>query len=222
MFKFNNEWDILIRDEFSKPYYISLRQFLMKEYTYSKVYPDMNDIFNSLTLTSFSDVKVIIIGQDPYHGEGQAHGLAFSVKKGVDIPPSLMNIFKELHNDVGFEIPNHGFLEEWAKQGVLLLNTVLTVRKDEPNSHKGCGWEQFTDQVIKTLNKKEKPVVFILWGNNAKQKEKLITNNVHLVLTAPHPSPLSAYNGFWDCKHFSKTNDFLKMTGQSPIDWQIS
>lgn len=221
MVTFNNEWDIVLKGEFEKPYYQKLRSFLVEEYSHHKVYPDMYDIFNSLKLTSYSDVKAVIIGQDPYHGEGQAHGLSFSVKRGIAIPPSLMNIYKELHNDLGCTIPSHGFLEKWAKQGVLLLNNVLTVRANEPNSHKGCGWETFTDRVIALLNNREKPIVFILWGANAKTKEQLITSPRHLVLKAAHPSPLSAYNGFWDCKHFSQTNQFLKMTGQNPIDWQI-
>ncbi len=221
MVKFNNDWDIVLKGEFDKPYYLKLRSFLVEEYSNHVVYPDMYDIFNSLKLTSYSNVKAVIIGQDPYHGRGQAHGLSFSVKKGVDIPPSLMNIYKELHNDLGCNIPKNGFLEKWAKQGVLLLNNVLTVRENQPNSHKGCGWEEFTDQVIRMLNGRDKPIVFILWGANAKAKEKLITAPQHLILKAAHPSPLSAYNGFWDCKHFSKTNQFLQMTGQTPIDWQI-
>ena len=217
----DNEWDIVLRGEFNKGYYQSLRSFLVREYSSGTVYPDKYDIFNSLKLTSFSDVKAVIIGQDPYHGVGQAHGLSFSVKPGIQIPPSLQNIYKELANDIGFEIPNHGYLADWARRGVLLLNNVLTVRKDEANSHRNCGWEYFTDEIIRTLNKREKPIVFILWGNNAKTKDKLIMNPVHHVLTAAHPSPLSAYSGFFGCKHFSKTNSFLRQTGQEPIDWSL-
>ena len=222
MVKFDNEWDIVLRGEFDKPYYQSLRPFLVREYQRGTIYPDMHDIFNSLKLTSFSDVKAVIIGQDPYHGEGQAHGLSFSVKPGIQIPPSLQNIYKELNTDIGFRIPNHGYLEDWAKRGVLLLNNVLTVRKDEANSHRGCGWEYFTDEVIRILNKREKPIVFLLWGNNARTKGNLVFNPIHLVLNSAHPSPLSAYNGFLGCKHFSKTNEFLKQTGQAPIDWSLS
>jgi uracil-DNA glycosylase len=221
MVKFNNEWDVVLHGEFDKPYYKKLRAFLIDEYRSGSVYPDMYDIFNSLVFTSYSDVKAVIIGQDPYHGAGQAHGLSFSVKPGVEVPPSLANIYRELHTDTGFLIPGHGFLEKWAKSGVLLLNNVLTVRANSANSHKGCGWEQFTDEVIRCLNNREKPIVFMLWGSNAKTKQALVTNNKHLVLTAPHPSPLSASSGFFGCRHFSKANEFLKMTGQGPIDWQI-
>ena len=221
MVQIDNEWDIVLRGEFRKSYYESLRSFLVKEYKSRTVYPDMYDIFNSLRLTSFSDVKAVIIGQDPYHGEGQAHGLAFSVKPGIAIPPSLLNIYKELEADIGFDIPKHGYLESWANQGVLLLNNVLTVRKDEANSHRNCGWEYFTDEVIRILNKRERPIVFLLWGNNAKVKDKLIMNPNHLVLTAAHPSPLSAYSGFFGCRHFSQTNNYLKQTGQTPIDWSL-
>ncbi len=221
MVKFDNEWDILLRGEFDKPYYLTLHSFLVEQYTGYTVYPDMYDIFNALKYTTYSNVKVVIIGQDPYHEEGQAHGLSFSVKKGIQIPPSLLNIYKELHDDIGFKIPSHGCLESWAKNGVLLLNNVLTVRKGEANSHRGCGWEIFTDEVIKLLNNHQKPIVFMLWGSNAQEKGKLITNPRHFVLKAPHPSPLSAYRGFFGCKHFSQANDFLKKTGQTPIDWTI-
>ena len=221
MVKFDNEWDILLRGEFEKPYYITLRSFLIEQYTGYTVYPDMYDIFNALKLTTYSAVKVVIIGQDPYHEEGQAHGLSFSVKKGIQIPPSLLNIYKELHDDIGFKIPNHGYLESWARNGVLLLNNVLTVRKGEANSHRGCGWELFTDEVIRVLNNHEKPIVFMLWGSNAQEKGQLITNPRHLILKAPHPSPISAYRGFFGCKHFSKANEYLRKTGQTPVDWTI-
>ncbi len=221
MVKFNNEWDILLKGEFDKPYYLKLRSFLIEQYTNHIVYPDMYDIFNALKYTSYSDVKVVIIGQDPYHEVGQAHGLSFSVKRGIDIPPSLMNIYKELHDDIGFTIPKHGFLESWAQNGVMLLNNVLTVRKSEANSHRGCGWEIFTDEVIKILNNHNKPIVFMLWGSNAQEKGKLITNPKHLVLKSVHPSPLSAYRGFFGCKHFSQANRFLKQTGQEPVDWAL-
>lgn len=221
MVNIGNDWDGILKDEFSKPYYLKLREFLKSEYSMTKVYPDMYDIFNALKYTSFADTKVVIIGQDPYHGAGQAHGLCFSVKKGVTPPPSLKNIYKELADDVGFKIPTHGELTEWAKQGVLMLNTVLTVREGKPNSHKGQGWEQFTDRVISELNKKQTPVVFLLWGANAKNKAKLITNPLHIKLESVHPSPLSAFAGFFGCKHFSKTNEILRSSGQQPIDWQI-
>lgn len=221
MVKFNNEWDILLKGEFDKPYYLRLRSFLIEQYTNHTVYPDMYDIFNALKYTSYSDVKAVIIGQDPYHEEGQAHGLSFSVKRGIDIPPSLMNIYKELHDDIGFIIPKHGFLESWAKNGVLLLNNVLTVRESEANSHRGCGWELFTDEVIRILNEHQKPIVFMLWGSNAQEKGKLITNPKHLILKSAHPSPLSAYRGFFGCKHFSQANRFLKQTGQEPINWVL-
>ncbi len=216
-----NEWDEIIGSEFEKPYYKKLREFLKNEYRTQKIYPDMYDIFNALKYTSYSCVKAVILGQDPYHGKGQAHGLCFSVKKGVAPPPSLVNIFKELKEDIGLEVPLHGELTDWAKNGVLLLNTALTVREGHPNSHRGQGWEIFTDAVISALNQRKEPIVFILWGANAKSKAALITNPAHLKLTATHPSPLSAYNGFFGCKHFSKTNDFLKENGISPIDWSI-
>ena len=221
MVNIGNEWDELLKDEFSKDYYLKLRAILAKEYREQKIFPDMYDIFNALKYTSYSDVKAVIIGQDPYHGEGQAHGLCFSVKKGVPVPPSLKNMYKELAEDTGFIPPNHGELIAWAKQGVLMLNAVLTVREGQANSHKGIGWENFTDKVIELVNKREKPVVFLLWGGNARQKKTLITNPNHLVLEAAHPSPLSAYNGFFGCRHFSKANEFLKSVGSTPIDWTL-
>lgn len=221
MVTIGNEWDSIIGEEFSKPYYKKLREFLKNEYKSRKIYPNMYDIFNALKYTSYNDVKAVIIGQDPYHGEGQAHGLCFSVKKGITPPPSLVNIFKELKSDLGIEIAGHGELTAWAQNGVLLLNTVLTVREASPNSHKNLGWETFTDAVITALNKRSTPTVFILWGANAKSKASLLTNPNHKILTAAHPSPLSAYNGFFGCKHFSKTNDFLIQNGISPIDWEL-
>ena len=221
MVNLGNDWDDILADEFNKDYYKSLRQFLKQEYSTKRIYPPMNDIFNALKASSFEDTKVVIIGQDPYHAFGQAHGMCFSVKKGVQPPPSLKNIFKELESDVGFKYTGHGELSSWAEQGVLLLNTVLTVREASPNSHKGKGWEEFTDRVILELNKKKSPVVFLLWGANAKNKAKLITNPLHIKLETVHPSPLSAYNGFFGCKHFSKANDILIKSGKTPIDWQI-
>ena len=221
MVTIGNEWDSIIGEEFSKPYYKKLREFLKDEYKSRKIYPNMYDIFNALKYTSYNDVKAVIIGQDPYHGEGQAHGLCFSVKKGVAPPPSLVNIFKELKSDLGIEVASHGELTYWAQNGVLLLNTVLTVREASPNSHKNLGWETFTDAVITALNKRSTPTVFILWGANAKAKASLLTNPNHKILTAAHPSPLSAYNGFFGCRHFSKTNEFLTENGISPIDWEI-
>lgn len=222
MFNLNNSWDGLLKDEFSKEYYFKLRDFLKSEYGKFTVYPDMYDIFNALRYTDYNDVKAVIIGQDPYHGKGQAHGLCFSVKKGVDKPPSLVNVFKELEADLGFKPPKCGELTGWAKSGVMLLNSCLTVREGQANSHRGCGWEIFTDRVISLLNEREKPIVFLLWGANAKEKGKLITNSRHKVLTAAHPSPLSAYNGFFGCRHFSKTNEFLTENGVENINWNLS
>ena len=222
MVNIGNSWDDILAEEFKSDYYLRLREFLKREYAQQTIYPNMYDIFNALKYTAYEDVKVVIIGQDPYHGEGQAHGLCFSVKRGIAPPPSLLNIFKELQNDVGFRIPNNGELTDWTTQGVLLLNAVLTVRAGQANSHRGMGWEQLTDAVIRKLNEREKPIVFVLWGRNAKEKQKLITNSRHLVLTAAHPSPLSAYNGFFGCRHFSIANEFLTQTGQQPIDWSIS
>lgn len=221
MVNIGNEWDELLKGEFEKEYYLKLREFLKKEYFTYQVYPNMYDIFNALKFTSYSDVKAVIIGQDPYHGPGQAHGLCFSVQKGVAIPPSLQNMYKELYSDLGIPPANHGYLKKWADNGVLMMNAVLTVRGGQANSHRNMGWEIFTDKVIELLNKREQPMVFILWGNNAKQKMKLITNPNHLILQAAHPSPLSAFNGFFGCKHFSKTNDFLANHGIAPIDWRI-
>ena len=203
MVKLGNDWEEILADEFKKDYYLQLREFLKKEYSAYTIYPNMYDIFNALKYTSFAQTKVVIIGQDPYHGPGQAHGLCFSVKEGVQPPPSLMNIFKEIEDDLGITMSGGGELTKWAGQGVLLLNTVLTVRRGSPNSHKGMGWERFTDRVISELNNKTSPVIFLLWGANAKNKAQLITNPIHHKLGAPHPSPLSAYNGFFGCKHFS-------------------
>lgn len=221
MVNIGNDWDEILKDEWQKPYYRNLRQFLKSEYSSFTVYPDMYDIFNALKLTSFSDTKVVIIGQDPYHGPGQAHGLCFSVKKGIEPPPSLKNIFKEMHSDLGIKIPSSGDLTYLAKQGVLLLNTVLTVRAGMADSHKDKGWEIFTDRVISELNKKQTPVIFLLWGAKARNKANVITNPIHKKLTAAHPSPLSAYNGFFGCRHFSKTNELLKSFGLEPICWEI-
>ena len=221
MVSIGNDWDEILKYEWEKPYYKKLRTFLKEEYSKFTVYPDMYDLFNALRYTSFENTKVVIIGQDPYHEPNQAHGLCFSVKKGVEPPPSLKNIYKELHTDTGFSIPNHGELTAWAKQGVLLLNTVLTVRRGQANSHKGMGWEIFTDRVIEELNKKSTPVVFLLWGANARKKAEIINNPIHKKLITVHPSPLSAYNGFFGCGHFSKTNEILKQNGLEPINWQI-
>lgn len=221
MVNIGNDWDEILKDEWQKPYYQKLREFLKKEYSTQTVYPEMNDIFNALRYTSFSDCRVVIIGQDPYHEPNQAHGLCFSVKRGVDIPPSLKNIYKEIESDLSIPPASHGFLETWAKQGVLMLNNVLTVRRGQANSHKGMGWEQFTDRVIAELNKKQTPVIFLLWGANARKKCDVITNPIHKKLIAPHPSPLSAYSGFFGCRHFSKCNQLLKDAGLTPIDWEI-
>lgn len=221
MVNIGNDWDEVLTGEFDKPYYRELRNFLKAEYSGFTIYPDMYDIFNALSLTAYKDVKVLILGQDPYHEPNQAHGLAFSVKEGVDIPPSLRNIYKELSTDLGLTIPNSGDLTKWAQQGVLLLNTSLTVRRGQANSHRGKGWEIFTDRVIELLNEREKPIVFMLWGANAKSKIPLIDASRHLILSAPHPSPLSAYSGFFGCRHFSKCNFFLEKVGEEPIDWQI-
>ena len=219
MVTLNNDWDEILADEWTKPYYLKLREFLKSEYATKTIYPDMNDIFNALKLTSYEDTKVVIIGQDPYHGEGQAHGLCFSVKKGVTPPPSLKNIFKELNTDIGKPIPKDGELTEWAKQGVLLLNNVLTVRESQPASHKGMGWEIFTARIISELNKKQTPVVFLLWGAHAQKKAEIITNPIHYKLKAVHPSPLSASRGFFGCKHFSETNKILRKENLKEIEW---
>lgn len=216
-----NDWDSLLADEFKKDYYIKLRGFLKEEYKNHTIYPDMYDIFNALKWTAYKDTKVVILGQDPYHEVNQAHGLAFSVKVGVGIPPSLLNMYKELYNELGLYIPNNGYLEKWARQGVMLLNSSLTVREGLANSHRNKGWEIFTNSVIERLNERDDPVIFLLWGNNAKEKKALITNPKHHVLTAAHPSPLSASRGFFGCGHFAKTNELLLSMGKKPIDWQI-
>lgn len=221
MVQLNNQWDDLLKDEFQKPYYQKLRAILAREYQTHTVYPDMYDIFNALRTTDYKDVKAVILGQDPYHGPGQAHGLCFSVKPGVPAPPSLKNIFKELKDELDIPIPDTGYLMPWAKQGVLMLNTVLTVRAGEANSHKGLGWETLTDRVIELLNNREQPMVFFLWGANAKKKRELLTNPSHLVLSCAHPSPLSASSGFFGCGHFKACNDFLKKHNMTPIDWRL-
>ncbi len=220
MVHIGNSWDALLENELNKEYYLKLRSFLKSEYLQSgvRIFPPMNDIFNALRYTDYHAVKAVIIGQDPYHGFGQAHGLCFSVRKDVPIPPSLVNIYKEIQSDLGIAPPPHGCLTDWAENGVLLLNSVLTVREGMAGSHRGRGWELFTDSIIKLLNEREKPMVFLLWGNYAKAKASLIDRNRHLVLTAAHPSPLSAWNGFFGCKHFSKCNEFL---GNDAVDWRI-
>ena len=214
-----NDWDGMLAAEFEKEYYGKLLAFLAEEYETHRIYPPQPDVFNALRYSSYADTKVVIFGQDPYHQEGQAHGLCFSVNKGVKIPPSLGNIYKELQADLGIQPPQHGYLASWAQQGVLLLNAVLTVRDSQPNSHKGRGWEIFTDAVIKKLNELEKPMVFILWGANAKAKEALLTNNRHLILTGSHPSPLAAHTGFFGGQYFSRANRFLELENQEPINW---
>ncbi len=221
MVNIGNDWDELLKDEFSSEYYLKLRAFLKNEYSTKTIYPDKYDIFNALKETSYQDVKVVILGQDPYHGENQAHGMCFSVNHGVKTPPSLVNIYKELNSDLGLPVPSHGYLLPWAKQGVLLLNTVLTVEAGKANSHRGKGWEILTDKIIKLLNERETPMVFLLWGGPAKSKKTFITNKKHLVLESVHPSPLSAYNGFFGCKHFSKTNQFLRNHGLKEIDFSL-
>lgn len=215
------DWNVLLNNEFNSDYYLNLRKFLSNEYNTKTIYPDVNNIFNALNFTPYKDVKVLILGQDPYHGPDQAHGLSFSVNIGQKIPPSLLNIYKELYTDLGCYIPNNGYLKKWSDQGVMLLNTVLTVMANTPNSHKNIGWEIFTDRIISLLNEKPEPIVFILWGNYSKKKSSLITNKRHLIITSAHPSPLSASRGFLGSKPFSKTNEFLSSVGQSPIDWQI-
>ena len=214
-----NDWAKVLAPEYNKPYYRKLFDFIGKEYSTHTIYPPGDDIFNAFHLTPLKDVKCVIIGQDPYHGPGQAHGLSFSVQDNVKIPPSLQNIYKELYSDLGIPPKNTGNLTGWAKEGVLLLNSTLTVEKDKANSHQGLGWQYFTDYVIKVLNLSEKPIVFILWGNFARSKKSLITNPKHLILESPHPSPFSAYNGFFGSKPFSKTNDFLIKNNIKPIDW---
>lgn len=216
-----NDWLTPLSEEFKKPYYARLYKIVLEEYNTREIFPPADDIFNAFEWTPLSEVKVVILGQDPYHNVGQAHGLCFSVKPDVDIPPSLVNIFKELQDDQGCYIPNHGYLEKWARQGVLLLNTVLTVQAHRANSHQGIGWEEFTDAAIRAVNRLDRPVVFMLWGRPAQLKASMLDNPGHLVLTAPHPSPLSAYRGFFGCRHFSKANQFLESHGAAPIDWQI-
>ncbi len=216
-----NDWLEPLQPEFKKPYYAKLYKTVMEEYRTRLIFPPANDIFNAFDFTPLSKVKVVILGQDPYHGDGQAHGLCFSVKPNVAIPPSLVNIYQELHDDCGCEIPNNGYLEKWARQGVLLLNTVLTVRAHQANSHRGLGWEEFTDAAIRVLNEQDRPMVFLLWGRPAQQKKSMLHNPQHLILEAPHPSPLSAHRGFFGCRHFSKANAFLEEHGLTPIDWQI-
>ena len=217
----SNDWLGPLSEEFKKPYYAKLYKTVKREYETTTVFPSPDDIFNAYSLTELKKVRVVILGQDPYHDVGQAHGLCFSVKPGIKTPPSLENIYKELHDDLGLRIPNNGYLVKWAKQGVLMLNTVLTVRAHEANSHHGIGWEQFTDATIKILNEQDRPIVFMLWGKPAQSKICMLDNPNHLILKAPHPSPLSAYRGFFGCRHFSKANDFLKSHGLEPIDWQI-
>ena len=221
MVKLNNQWDELLCEEFKKEYYLKLREFLKIEYANYRIFPSMYDIFNALKYTDYKDVKVVILGQDPYHEIGQAHGLCFSVLDHVHLPASLKNIFKELTTDLNIPYPKTGNLTKWAKQGVLLLNTVLTVREHYANSHKNKGWEIFTNQVIELLNQRDESIIFVLWGNDAKQKKSLITNPKHFILTASHPSPLSAFNGFFGCKHFSKINEILQKNHQLPIDWSL-
>jgi uracil-DNA glycosylase len=217
----SNDWLEPLSPEFKKPYYAKLYRTVQQEYNTRLIFPPASDIFNAFDFTPLSQVKVVILGQDPYHGDGQAHGLCFSVKPDVEIPPSLVNIYKELQDDLGCYIPNNGYLEKWARQGVLLLNTVLTVRAHQANSHRGIGWEEFTDAAIRVLDEVDRPIVFLLWGRPAQLKKSMLHNPKHLILEAPHPSPLSAYRGFFGCRHFSKANEFLKANGLDPIDWQI-
>ncbi|MBP2632113.1 MAG: ung [Firmicutes bacterium] len=218
---FKNDWAEYLNLELKEPYYIKLREFLINEYKTRTIFPGMHDIFNALHYTSYKDAKVVILGQDPYHGPKQAHGLSFSVQPGVEAPPSLVNIFKELQTDLGCTIPNNGCLLPWAEQGVLLLNAVLTVRERQANSHQGLGWEEFTDKVIALLNARTEPMVFILWGKPAQKKKEMITNPNHLVIESPHPSPLSAHRGFFGSKPFSRANEFLIKNNKQPIDWQL-
>ena len=216
-----NDWQQPLEVEFKKPYYKDLYKKVLEEYRSRQIFPNPDDIFNAFHLTPLKDVKVVILGQDPYHNDGQAHGLCFSVKPDVEVPPSLVNIYKELQDDLGCRIPNNGYLVKWAKQGVLMFNTVLTVRAHQANSHRGIGWEQFTDAVIRAVDAQDRPIVFLLWGRPAQMKKSMLHNPKHLILEAPHPSPLSAYRGFFGCKHFSQTNAFLEKNGLAPIDWQI-
>ena len=221
MSQITNDWADALSPEYKKAYYKDLYNFVVNEYNTQKIFPSSDDIFNAFHLTPLSEVKCVIIGQDPYHNVGQAHGLCFSVQPGIEVPPSLVNIYKELNTDLGCRIPNNGYLVKWAKQGVLMLNSVLTVRAHQAASHQGKGWEQFTDAAIKAVNTQDRPIVFMLWGGFAQKKAAMLDNPNHLILKAPHPSPLSVYRGFYGCKHFSKCNDFLKANGVEPIDWQI-
>lgn len=221
MITFNNDWDRILKDEFKKEYYLKLREFLKVEYKTQKVFPDMYDIFNAFKYTDYPNVKVLILGQDPYHDDGQAHGLAFSVQPGIKTPPSLLNMYKELRDEMGLFIPNNGYLKSWSDQGVMLLNTALTVRAHNANSHRNMGWEIFTDNVIRYLNDRQDPVIFVLWGANARKKRDYIDKTRHYILEAPHPSPLSAHRGFFGCGHFLKINDILRSMGKDEIDWQI-
>lgn len=222
MERIGNDWDGLLADEFAKEYFGKLEAFVEGERSRGEVYPPSEDVFNALRFSAYEETRVVILGQDPYHEPGQAHGLCFSVNKGVKIPPSLVNIYKEIERDLSILEPAHGYLAQWARQGVLLLNTVLTVRKGEANSHRGQGWETFTDRVVTLLNERTKPLVFILWGANAKAKQALITNKEHLILTGSHPSPLAAHSGFFGGSYFSRANRFLELTGQQPVDWQLT
>lgn len=219
MVKLGNDWDSILENEFKKDYYLKIREFLKAEYSSNVIFPPMFDIFNALRYTSYENTRVVILGQDPYHELGQAHGLSFSVKKGIKIPPSLVNIYKELKTDIGMEIPNHGELTSWARQGVLLLNATLTVRQGLANSHQNIGWSIFTDNIIKILNESSNPIVFILWGGNARSKKRYITNPNHLIIESAHPSPLSAYNGFFGSRPFSRANEFLLKNKIRPINW---
>ena len=221
MIQIGNDWDAVLKEENGKEYFMKLQEFLAEERQTHMVYPPEKDVFNALKYSSLADTKVVIFGQDPYHEPGQAHGMCFSVNKGIAVPPSLINIYKEIETDLGIKPPSHGYLADWAGQGVLLLNTVLTVRRGEANSHRGKGWETFTDRVTEALNEREKPMVFILWGANAREKAKLITNKEHMIITGAHPSPLSAWKGFFGGRYFSKANRFLKITGQTPINWDL-
>ena len=219
MIQIGNDWDAVLKEENGKEYFMKLQEFLAEERQTHMVYPPEKDVFNALKYSSLADTKVVIFGQDPYHEPGQAHGMCFSVNKGIAVPPSLINIYKEIETDLGIKPPSHGYLADWAGQGVLLLNTVLTVRAHQANSHRGIGWEQFTDAAIQVLNEQDRPMVFLLWGRPAQMKKSMLNNPKHLILEAPHPSPLSAYRGFFGCKHFSKTNEFLVANGLEPIDW---
>lgn len=220
--KLTNDWGGYLNNEFEKTYYLKLRSVLKEEYETHTVYPDMFDLFSALNKTPYEKVKVVILGQDPYHGPNQAHGLSFSVQPGVRVPPSLKNMYKELESDLGIEPPEHGCLVEWAEEGVLLLNTVLSVRKGEANSHKNMGWETFTDKIIENLNEKKDPIIFLLWGRHAQNKKEKITGTQHFIIESPHPSPFSANRGFFGSKPFSRTNDFLTLTGRPPIDWRLT